>query len=49
MSVSQIELLEKTWEIEMRKGNTYFQSLIFSKAYPHYMDAVVVSDVLLKM
>ncbi len=48
MSLSQLQQLESTWETETQIGNSYFQSLIFSKAYPHYMDAVVVSDVLIE-
>jgi hypothetical protein len=48
MSLSQLQQLESTWETEMQLGNSLSQSLAFSKAYSHYMDAMVVSEVLME-
>ncbi len=48
MSLSQLQHLESTWETGMQIGNSLFQSLAFSKAYSHYMNAMVVSEVLMK-
>lgn len=48
MSQSQLQQLESTWQVEIQKGNSLFQSLAFSKAYSHYMDAVVISEVLME-
>lgn len=48
MSLSQLKQLESTWESEMKTGNSFFQSSAFSMAYSHYMDAMVVSEVLME-
>lgn len=33
MSVSQLQLLEDTWESEIKKGNSFFQSSAFDQAF----------------
>lgn len=48
MSLSQLQLLESTWESEIQKGNCFFQSSAFAKAYLHYMQAMIVSEVLME-
>lgn len=47
MSFSQLEQLVSTWQSEMQIGNSFFKSSEFGKAYAHYMDAMVVSEVLM--
>ncbi len=48
MSLAQLERLESTWQSEMQIGNSFFQSSEFGKAYCHYMDAMIVSEVLIE-
>ncbi len=48
MSLSQLQELESTWETEIQTGNSLFKCLAFSKAYSHYMNAMIVSEVLME-
>lgn len=48
MSVPQLQQLESTWESENQKGNDFFQSSAFAKAYSHYIQAMIVSEVLME-
>lgn len=48
MSVSQLQQLENLWETKMNKGDSLFQSCAYAKAYKHYMEAMIVSELLLK-
>lgn len=48
MSHLQLHQLENTWEASISKGNNLFQSSAFTKAYSHYMQAVVASEVLME-
>jgi hypothetical protein len=48
MSQSQLEQFENIWETEMKKGNCFFQSSAYVKACPHYMQAMIASEVLME-
>lgn len=48
MSVSQLQQFEHIWETEIEKGNRLFQYSAFLKAYPHYMEAMIASEVLME-
>jgi len=48
MSEIQIKQLGAKWETQIKKGNCYFQSAVFEDAYPHYMQAMVVSELFLE-
>lgn len=48
MSVSQLQQFEHIWETEIEKGNCFFRSSAFLKAYPHYMKAMIASEVLME-
>lgn len=48
MSVFQLQQIETKWEKEMDKGNCFFQSSAFSDAYMHYMEAMIIAELLLE-
>lgn len=48
MSLEQLEQLQSRWLNEMQTGNAFFGSSQFDKAYSHFMDAMVVSEVLME-
>jgi hypothetical protein len=48
MSASQLLQFEGVWKDEIEKGNGFFQSLAFPKAYSHYMEAMMVCEVLME-
>lgn len=48
MSVFQLQQLETKWETEINKGNCFFKSSAFSEAYMHYMEAMIISELLLE-
>lgn len=48
MSVSQLQQLERKWENQIQNGNRLFQTSAFAKAYPHYMEAMIVSELLIE-
>lgn len=47
MSVSQLQQLELKWENQIQKGNLLFQTSAFTEAYAHYMEAMIVSELLI--
>ena len=48
MSVLQLQELENAWQAEINKGDSFFQSSAFLQANNHYMNAMVVSELLLQ-
>lgn len=48
MSVSQLQQLETKWESQILNGNRLFQIASFDKAYSHYMEAMIVSEILME-
>lgn len=47
MSVSQFQQLVLKWENQIQKGNRLFQTSAFTEAYTHYMEAMIVSELLI--
>ncbi len=48
MSAIQIKQLETTWETEIKKGNCFFQSFAFTEASTHYMEAMIIAELLVE-
>jgi hypothetical protein len=48
MSFSQLEQLENIWKNETHKGDCLAQTSSFKEAFPHYMQAMMVSELLLE-
>jgi hypothetical protein len=48
MSFSQLEQLENRWKNETHKGDCLAQISSFKEALPHYMQAMMVSELLLE-
>ncbi|MEJ7913602.1 MAG: hypothetical protein WKF70_10640 [Chitinophagaceae bacterium] len=48
MSVSQLQQLENIWGKAIQQGNLLFEASAFIEAGPHYMEAVIASEVLME-
>ncbi len=48
MSVSQLKQLENIWQTEIEQGNLLFHASAYREASPHYLEAMIASEVLLE-
>jgi hypothetical protein len=48
MSILQLQQLENSWETEIKKGNCFFQSFAFTDASTHFMEAMIIAELLME-